>query len=170
MKNKYETDIAEARKRVNTLRDPGLVRDKSDLQQTIDTLKAENARAERGFPRFNSPLTPGTKTDTDFLTPAGFDDDSDVFGTTGGASTNRRKLDIFGMLTWALTMLILLSIHPFERYFWQPITPTILKRCRNSGWLMLTGRADQYRDLERLLKSRKAALNAAGRWRQHVHS
>ena len=92
LKNKHETDIAQARKHA-----AGLVRDKSDLQQTIDTLKAENARAERGLPRFNSPLTPGTKTDTDFLTPAGLDDDSDVFGTTGGASTNRRKLDISGM-------------------------------------------------------------------------
>ena len=92
LKNKHETDIAQARKHA-----AGLVRDKSDLQQTIDTLKAENARAERGIPRFGSPLTPGTKTDTDFLTPAGLDDDSDVFGTTGGASTNRRKLDISGM-------------------------------------------------------------------------
>jgi hypothetical protein len=92
LKNKHETDIAQARKHA-----AGLVRDKSDLQQTIDTLKAENARAERGIPRFGSPLTPGTKTDTDFLTPAGLDDDSDIFGTTGGASTNRRKLDISGM-------------------------------------------------------------------------
>ena len=93
MKNKHETDIAQARKHA-----AGLVRDKTDLQQTIDTLKAENARAERGIPRFGgSPLTPGTKPDTDFLTPAGLDDDSDVFGTTGGASTNRRKLDISGM-------------------------------------------------------------------------
>ena len=92
LKNKHETDIAQARKHA-----AGLVRDKSDLQQTIDTLKAENARAERGIPRFGSPLTPGTKTDTDFLTPAGLDDDSDVFGTTGGASTNRRKLDVSSM-------------------------------------------------------------------------
>ena len=92
LKNKHETDIAQARKHA-----AGLVRDKSDLQQTIDTLKAENARAERGIPKFGSPLTPGTKTDTDFVTPAGLDDDSDVFGTTGGASTNRRKLDISGM-------------------------------------------------------------------------
>ena len=60
-------------------------------------MKAENARAERRLPRFGSPLTPGTKTNADFLTPAGLDNDSDVFGTTGGASTNRRKLDISGM-------------------------------------------------------------------------
>ena len=91
-KNKHETDIAQARKHA-----AGLARDKSDLQQTIDTLKAENARAERRLPRFGSPLTPGTKTETDFLTPAGLDNDSDVFGTTGGASTNRRKLDVSGM-------------------------------------------------------------------------
>ena len=92
LKNKHETDIAQARKHA-----AGLVRDKSDLQQTIDTLKAENARAERGIPRFSSPPTPATKTDADFLTPAGLDDDSDVFGTTGGASTNRRKLDVSSM-------------------------------------------------------------------------
>ena len=95
MKNKHETDIAQARKHA-----AGLVRDKSDLQQTIDTLKAENARAERRLPRFGSPLTPGARDNTDFLTPAGHDDrDSDVFGTTGGASTNRRKLDVSGMFT-----------------------------------------------------------------------
>lgn len=92
MKNKHETDIAQARKHA-----AGLVRDKSDLQQTIDTLEAENARAGRRLPRFGSPLTPGTKTDTDFVTPAGLGDDSDVFSTTGGASTNRRKLDVSGM-------------------------------------------------------------------------
>ena len=92
LKNKHETDTAQARKHA-----AGLARDKSDLQQTIDTLKAENARAERRLPRFGSPLTPGTKTNTDFLTPAGLDNDPDVFSTTGGASTNRRKLDVSGM-------------------------------------------------------------------------
>ncbi|KAF8815724.1 hypothetical protein BYT27DRAFT_7079180 [Phlegmacium glaucopus] len=95
LKNKHETDIAQARKHA-----AGLARDKSDLQQTIDTLKAENARAGRRLPRFGSPLTPGAKDGTDFLTPAGHDDhDSDVFGTTGGASTNRRKLDVSAMFS-----------------------------------------------------------------------
>ena len=93
LKNKHETDIAQARKHA-----AGLARDKSDLQQTIDTLKAENARAERRLPRFGSPLTPNIKDDTNFLTPAGYDDhDSDIFGTTGGASANRRKLDVSSM-------------------------------------------------------------------------
>jgi hypothetical protein len=93
LKNKHETDIAQARKHT-----AGLVRDKSDLQQTIDTLEAENARAGRRLPRFGVPITPGTtKTDKDFVTPAGLDDDSDVFGTTGGASTNRWKLDVSSM-------------------------------------------------------------------------
>ena len=92
LRNKHETDIAQARKHA-----AGLARDKSDLQQTIDTLKAENARAERRLPKFGSPLTPGTKDGT-HVTPAATDDhDSDVFGTTGGASTNRRKMDISGM-------------------------------------------------------------------------
>jgi len=93
VKNKHETDIAQARKHA-----AGLARDKSDLQQTIDTLKAENARAGRRLPRFGSPLTPAAKDGTGFLTPSDHDDhDSDVFGTTGGASTNRRTMDVSGM-------------------------------------------------------------------------
>ena len=93
LKNKHETDIAQVRKHA-----AGLVRDKSDLQQTIDTLEAGNARARRRLPRFGSLITPGTtKTDKDFVTPAGLDDDSDVFGMTRGASANRRKLDVSSM-------------------------------------------------------------------------
>ena len=92
-KAKHETDIAQARKHA-----AGLARDKSDLQQTIDTMKAEAARAARRIPRFGSPLTPGGGADKkDFLTPAhDGDGESDVFGTTGRASTNRRNLDVAG--------------------------------------------------------------------------
>lgn len=87
MKAKHETDVAQARKHA-----AGLARDKSDLQQTIDTMKAEAARASRRLPRFGSPLTPNGPGGSDYLTPGARDED-DVFGNTGGASTNRRKLD-----------------------------------------------------------------------------
>ncbi|RDB29713.1 Nuclear migration protein NUM1, partial [Hypsizygus marmoreus] len=93
MKAKHETDVAQARKHA-----AGLARDKSDLQQAVDAMKTEAARAGRRFPRFGSPLTPNGGAGSDFLlTPAGDDSNGDVF--TGGASTNRRKLDasaIFG--------------------------------------------------------------------------
>ncbi|PPQ80542.1 hypothetical protein CVT25_001575 [Psilocybe cyanescens] len=92
MKSKHETDIAQARKHA-----AGLARDKSDLQQAMDTLKANVARAGRMLPRFGSPLTPGGADAKDFLTPAGRDDDGDVFGTTGRGSTNRRNLDVSGL-------------------------------------------------------------------------
>ncbi|KAF8962640.1 hypothetical protein BDZ97DRAFT_2059572 [Flammula alnicola] len=92
MKAKHETDIAQARKHA-----AGLARDKSDLQQAMDTLKAEVARAGRRLPRFGSPLTPGGPDTKDFLTPAGHDDPDDVFGTTGRGSTNRRNLDVSGL-------------------------------------------------------------------------
>ncbi|RDB16304.1 hypothetical protein Hypma_002995 [Hypsizygus marmoreus] len=87
MKAKHETDVAQARKHA-----AGLARDKSDLQQAVDAMKTEVARAGRLFPRFGSPLTPNGAAGSDFvLTPAGDDNNGDMF--TGGASTNRRKLD-----------------------------------------------------------------------------
>ncbi|KAF9558067.1 hypothetical protein CPC08DRAFT_667924 [Agrocybe pediades] len=89
MKNKHETDVAQARKHA-----AGLLRDKSDLQQTIDTLKADVARASRRLPRYGSPLHPGGLDEQGFLTPAGSEDREDVFGTTGRASTNRRNMDV----------------------------------------------------------------------------
>ncbi|KAJ3728241.1 hypothetical protein C8R42DRAFT_638069 [Lentinula raphanica] len=64
--NKHETDIALARKHAASL-----ARDKSDLQQTIDTLKTEVARAGRRLLRFGSPLTPNGAEPNDFLTPGG---------------------------------------------------------------------------------------------------
>lgn len=89
IKAKHDTDIAQARKHAASL-----ARDKSDLQQALDTVKAEAARAARRLPRYGSPLTPGGPETKDFLTPAGHDDPDDVFGTTGRGSTNRRNLDV----------------------------------------------------------------------------
>ncbi|KAJ3718879.1 hypothetical protein C8R42DRAFT_723402 [Lentinula raphanica] len=64
--NKHETDIALARKHAASL-----AHDKSNLQQTIDTLKTEVPRAGRRLPRFGSPLTPNGAEPNDFLTPGG---------------------------------------------------------------------------------------------------
>lgn len=94
LKAKHEFEIAQARRHA-----AGLARDKSDLQQTVDTLKAEAVAVarRRGAGRFGEPLlTPGHSGDQrDFLTPAGDGDGEDVFGTTGRASTNRRNhLDV----------------------------------------------------------------------------
>ncbi|KAL1742281.1 coiled-coil protein [Schizophyllum fasciatum] len=91
LKSKHETDIAQARKHA-----AGLVRDKSDLQQTIDALKAEQQRNARRIGRFGSPLTPGGEGDgrpNDFLTPGGGEEDFFGPGTTGGMSTNRRRME-----------------------------------------------------------------------------
>jgi hypothetical protein len=88
LKAKHETDVAQARKTAASLQ-----RDKSDLQSNLDRIKAEVARAGRRITVFGSPLTPGGTDAKDYLTPADRDDD-DVFSTTtGGLSTNRRKLD-----------------------------------------------------------------------------
>ncbi|KAF7316271.1 PH domain-containing protein [Mycena indigotica] len=84
MKAKHEADVATHRKTA-----AGLVRDKSDLQSTVDKLKSEAARAgRRGLlsSQFGSPVTPNG-VNGDFLTPANGDDD--LFAT-GGASTRRR--------------------------------------------------------------------------------
>ncbi|TRM62339.1 hypothetical protein BD626DRAFT_570053 [Schizophyllum amplum] len=91
LKSKHETDIAQARKHA-----AGLARDKTDLQQTVDALKAEQQRAARRIGRFGSPLTPGGDADgraNDFLTPGGGEDDLFGPGTTGGMSTNRRRTE-----------------------------------------------------------------------------
>ncbi|KAE9407873.1 hypothetical protein BT96DRAFT_1013781 [Gymnopus androsaceus JB14] len=83
--NKHETDIAAARKQAATL-----ARDKVDLQQTIDTLKTEVARAGRRLPRFGSPLTPNGPEPNDFLTPGGISNAGDEL-FSNAASTNRRN-------------------------------------------------------------------------------
>ncbi|KAI5996283.1 coiled-coil protein [Pisolithus albus] len=86
-KAKHETEFAQARKYA-----AGLQRDKSDLQSALDAMKAEVAKANRRLgPKYGSPLTPGAASAQDFLTPVAPEVD-DVF-TTGGASTNRRKMD-----------------------------------------------------------------------------
>jgi hypothetical protein len=83
-KAKHETDIAQARKTV-----AGLQRDKSDLQQSLDTLKAEMQRNARRLPKFGSPLTPnGAHTGPN--TPR--DDEDDPFSPAHTvASTRNRK-------------------------------------------------------------------------------
>ncbi|CCL98238.1 uncharacterized protein FIBRA_00232 [Fibroporia radiculosa] len=85
LKAKHETDIAQARKHAASLQ-----RDKSDLQQSLDSMKAEMSKANKRFPRFGSPLTPNGAASSDALTP-GNQDEEDVFGTTGRPSTNNRK-------------------------------------------------------------------------------
>ncbi|OCH89225.1 hypothetical protein OBBRIDRAFT_888562 [Obba rivulosa] len=90
LKAKHETDVAQARKHAASLQ-----RDKSDLQQTIDSLKAEMARQSKRLPRFN-PLTPNGPPTSDALTPANADDD-DVFSTAGASTNNRKKLDSSAM-------------------------------------------------------------------------
>ena len=86
--SKHETDVALARKHA-----AGLARDKSDLVQTVDGLKADIKRMERnkglGANLRGSPLTPNHihDEDNDFLTPAEVRED-----TFTGASTNRRRL------------------------------------------------------------------------------
>lgn len=98
LKAKHETDVAQARRHA-----AGLMRDKSDLQTTIEKMKIEQTKMQSKFNagglgrgRFGSPLTPGGGQDGEegrgheFLTPAMTgDDDPDVFGTTGGASRRR---------------------------------------------------------------------------------
>ncbi|KAA1472413.1 hypothetical protein DENSPDRAFT_859435 [Dentipellis sp. KUC8613] len=86
LKAKHETDIAHARKHAASLQ-----RDKSDLQQSIDNLKADLARQGRRLPRFGSPLTPDARDRSDLLTPADREDD-DVF-SVAASTTNRKKHD-----------------------------------------------------------------------------
>ncbi|KAF7975378.1 hypothetical protein HWV62_9715 [Athelia sp. TMB] len=88
LKIKHETDFAQARKAAAVLQ-----RDKADLQQTLDRTKADLARAAKHPLRFGSPSTPNGDVDRDYLTPAGTEQDEDVFTGTHGASTNRRKMD-----------------------------------------------------------------------------
>jgi chromosome segregation ATPase len=73
-KAKHETDVAQMRKQA-----AGLQRDKSDLQSTLEALKADIAKKDRSIKHFGSPLTPNTPA----VGPEGEEDD--VFGTTGGA-------------------------------------------------------------------------------------
>ncbi|KLO07082.1 hypothetical protein SCHPADRAFT_1001921 [Schizopora paradoxa] len=93
LKAKHETNVALHRRATAQAQ-----REKSDLQSTIDALKADAARASRRLvPRFGSPSTPGMGPGGpgEGLTPAGrFEDDDDVFN----ASVNRRKMDNSALL------------------------------------------------------------------------
>jgi hypothetical protein len=92
MKAKHETEYAHHRKMA-----ADFLREKSDLQDKVNTLKANASRALRSGSRFDSPLTPGGPETKDFLTPAGHDDGADIFGTHGRGPTNRRNLDLSGL-------------------------------------------------------------------------
>ncbi|KAI0254640.1 hypothetical protein BJV78DRAFT_934674 [Lactifluus subvellereus] len=84
LKANHETAIAQSRKQAASLQ-----RDKSDLQQSLDTVKAEMARLNRRLPR-GSPMTPEGKGRSDLLTPHDREVD-DVFSPA--PSTSRRRGD-----------------------------------------------------------------------------
>lgn len=90
LKAKHEADVAQARRHAASLQ-----RDKSDLQQTLDALKADAAKANRRMPRFGSPLTPNGTATPALTTPA--PDEDDVFGMTGASTNNRKRLDTSGL-------------------------------------------------------------------------
>lgn len=90
LKLKHENDMAIARK--NTA---AHAREKNELLQNIDSLKADLTRATRRFGG-RSPLTPnGLEQGDGFLTPAHDMDPSDIF--TGGSTRRRNKLDVSGV-------------------------------------------------------------------------
>ncbi|KAJ7599509.1 hypothetical protein C8J56DRAFT_190997 [Mycena floridula] len=100
VKGKAETDMANARKHAASL-----ARDKSDLQQSVDTLKADLVKTSRRFPKFGSPLTPGggggdsnslapgSAHPQEFLTPG--IGEHDVFSNPGTASRRRGQETLF---------------------------------------------------------------------------
>ncbi|KAI0822893.1 hypothetical protein BC628DRAFT_1521193 [Trametes gibbosa] len=90
LKAKHETDVAQARKHA-----AGLQRDKSDLQQALDSMKAEATKQSRRLPRFGSPLTPNGATASGVATPA--QDEDDVFSVAGASTHTRKKLDNSGL-------------------------------------------------------------------------
>ncbi|EKM57970.1 uncharacterized protein PHACADRAFT_251900 [Phanerochaete carnosa HHB-10118-sp] len=86
LKAKHETDVAQARRHA-----AGLQRDKSDLQQTVDTLKAEVTKVSKRLPRFGTPFTPNGALSSAAQTPAL--DEDDIFSTGGASTNNRKKVD-----------------------------------------------------------------------------
>ena len=64
LKANHETAIERARNQAASLQ-----HDKSDLQQSLDTLKAEMARLNGRLPRMGSPTTPQLRERSDLLTP-----------------------------------------------------------------------------------------------------
>ncbi|KAI8976653.1 hypothetical protein BD414DRAFT_539198 [Trametes punicea] len=91
LKAKHETDVAQHRKHAASLQ-----RDKSDLQQALDSMKVEMAKQQRRLPRFGSPLTPNAVAASEAATPADQDDD-DVFSTAGASTHTRKKMDNSGL-------------------------------------------------------------------------
>ncbi|KAI0332880.1 hypothetical protein GY45DRAFT_1432849 [Cubamyces sp. BRFM 1775] len=91
LKAKHETDVAQARKHAASLQ-----RDKSDLQQALDSMKVEMAKQSRRLPRFGSPLTPNGAAASQVATPAEHDDD-DIFSVAGASTHTRKKLDNSGL-------------------------------------------------------------------------
>ena len=90
-KAKHETDIALHRKQA-----AALVRDKSDLQSTVDNFKLELARVNRRLPRFGSPFSSSVHGDA--RTPKIDEDEDDPFvAPSAAASVNRRKFDTSGL-------------------------------------------------------------------------
>jgi hypothetical protein len=85
LKANYESAIAQARKQAGSLQ-----RDKTDLQQSLDTLKAEMARSNPRLPRMGSPMTPEGRERSDLPTPNDREMD-DVFSPA--PSTSRRRGD-----------------------------------------------------------------------------
>lgn len=86
LKAKHETDVAQARRNAASLQ-----RDKSDLQQAVDSLKTEAAKASKRLPRFGTPMTPNGALSSAAQTPA--PDEDDVFSVGGASTNNRKKLD-----------------------------------------------------------------------------
>lgn len=90
-KQKHDTTSAQYRRQI-----AGFQRQIFDLQQANESVKAELAKAQKS-PRFLMPTTPNGLSLSTVATPANEDGD-DVFGTTGGASTqNRRRVDSSGL-------------------------------------------------------------------------
>ena len=82
LKANHETAIAQARRQADSLQ-----HDKSDLQQSLDTLKAEMARLNRRLPRMGSSTTPEVKGRSDLFTP----NDRELDDVTGLAPSASRK-------------------------------------------------------------------------------
>jgi hypothetical protein len=87
----HGTAIAQARTQPASLQ-----RDKFDLQQCLETLKAEMARLNRRLPRMGSPMTPNARERSDLLTPDDREMD-DVFGLA--PSTSRKRRDTSAMFS-----------------------------------------------------------------------
>jgi hypothetical protein len=85
LKANHESAIAQVRRQAGSPQ-----RDNSDLQQSLDTLKAEMARSNRRLPRMGSPLTPEGRERSDLPTPSDREMDDVV---SPAPSTSRRRGD-----------------------------------------------------------------------------